>query len=139
MDAPENPPQRQRPPGSAPVELSLIGRPKALKKASEDVGEPVEAVTAMLHLPYFGLGDIATLAVTRDRILRLTLFGRVTCSRSIDEITAIRCKRGLHGPVVVISVTDGEELRFGVRGGRARGRDVIDRIASKAGVAIDSE
>jgi hypothetical protein len=135
--------------------MTPVGKRKLAEKAAERLGETVDGATVVG--PGGNLGgrfakkvvvpkpdELLTLVVTSDR-LRLfkgTLrddFHEERFARPCSEVTRIERRKGVLGERVRVTFGDDERLEFRAVLGLAHGRDVVDLIAKKASVSIDTQ
>ncbi len=133
--------------------MTPVGKRKLAEKATERLGETVQAATVVG--PGGNLGgqfakaalapkpaEMLTLIVSSDtlRLFKGTLrddLHEERFARPCSEIRRIERRKGALGDRVRVTFGDGERLEFKAVHGLARGREVLDLIAAKASVSID--
>jgi hypothetical protein len=134
--------------------MTPVGKPKLAEKAAERLGEAVDGATVVG--PGGNLGgrfakkmvapkpdEMLNLVVTSHglRLFKGTLcdeFHEERFARPCSEVARIERRKGLLGDRVRVTFGDGDRLEFRAVLGLAHGRDVVDLIATKASVSIDT-
>ncbi len=137
-----------------PNAVTPVGKRKLAEKAAERLGETVEGATVIApggslageFAKTTGTGrppQYLNLVVTTDklRVFKGILrdeFHEEQLARSCSEITRVERRKGVLRDRMRVTFANGERLEFKAVRGLAHGRDVVDLIAAKASLSIET-